>query len=160
MRDRGGGGVRDGGGGWDMISRSHRTTAGALKAQVTEYIVGRKGHLMRWTWWMAGLAGCGDIVTTDPPTPYADQASFKDAYESAYCLQWVECGFPSLNCPFREGRPAYTDVVPDLFTEECVFDSVAADACLDGDWGCDPAVPGIFGEVIPPEECAEVCVSV
>jgi len=83
-----------------------------------------------------------------------------DAYEAAYCRQWVECGFPSLNCPFHDGFAAYTEVLPDLSADACVFDPVAADACLDGTWGCEPAVPGFFGAVIPPSVCSEVCLTV
>jgi hypothetical protein len=110
--------------------------------------------------WILGFVACSgadkasdadntESGTTEPPPPVLTEDEFVDQFIDGFCLAWEDC--TGTECPVTGQQPTTTGTVP------CVYDPTAAQACLEGEWGCE--LDDTYGVMLPvlPEECRGVC---
>lgn len=71
---------------------------------------------------------------------------FIDQFYDVFCAEWESC----------TGEECPTASTTTSTTTDCDYDASAAQACLDGEWGCEDYGYGIVFPVFP-DECIGIC---
>lgn len=106
---------------------------------------------MRFVMAMLIVSACGQPGGADEAADEASEptvlteTSFNEAYADKYCAELEVCG-SDFRC--TTGSTSTTST----YVDDCVFDPIAAQDCMDGTWECDDALllP------VPPPACSVV----